>query len=342
MIKLIRYEGNPILRPNPLNQWESEAVFNPAATLKNGQVFLLYRAIGEYDAYISRLGLAVSKDGFNFERKSNTPLVKPTAGYDRWACEDPRITQIGNTFYITYVAISQRVKGGNKSTHKAPKTALLTTKDFVHFRRHGVITPKDSDNRDVVIFPEKINGKFVIIHRPYRWCKTWFKNPLAKKIKITLPVSYDNLPQRPAVWIAYADDLTKGWFDHKLIIRSTHKTDEKTGAGAPPIKTSEGWLLIYHHVHKNPKNEKAYTAKAVLLDLEDPSKVIAKIPYDILKPETEYEIKGDVNNVVFPTGVLVKDDTLFVYYGAADKQCGLATIKLKEILKELMLYKKGP
>lgn len=341
MVRLIRYKGNPILSPNPSNQWESKAVFNPAAVLKDDQVFLLYRAIGEYDAYISRLGLAISQDGFNFKRKSKAPLVKPAEDYDRWACEDPRITKIGDTYYITYVALVQRAKHRDKLTRKIPpQTALLTTKDFVRFKRHGVITPKDSDNRDVVIFPEKIDGKFVIIHRPYRWCKNWFENPLAKKIEVTLPIPYDSLPQRPSIWIAYADDLTKDWFNHKLIIRSIYKNDKKIGAGPPPIKTNKGWLLIYHRVSRNEKEEYVYTVRVVLLDIENPSKVLAEIPYDILKPETEYEIKGDVDNVVFPTGVLIKDDTLFVYYGAADKRCALATIKLEEILKELILYKK--
>ncbi len=344
MIRLTRYEGNPILSPNPSNQWESKAVFNPGAVLKDGQVFLLYRAIGEYETYISRLGLAVSKDGFNFERKSKVPLIKPTANYNRWACEDPRITKIDDTYYITYVALSQRIRQGGKPTYEIihnlnSQTALLTTKDFAHFERHGIITPKNSDNRDVVIFPEKINGQFVIIHRPHRWSKNWFKNPLSKEIEVEIPVVYDDLPRRPGTWLAYSDDL-KHWHDHKLIIRSIYENDEKTGAGPPPIKTDQGWLLIYHRVHKDKEKGIVYTAKVILLDLKDPSKVIAKIPYEILKPETEYEIKGDVSNVVFPTGALVKDNTLFVYYGAADKQCGLATIELEKILKELMRYKK--
>jgi predicted GH43/DUF377 family glycosyl hydrolase len=344
MIQLVRYKGNPILSPNPGNKWESEAVFNPGAVLKDGKVFLLYRAVGEYDTYISRLGLAVSEDGFNFARVSNKPLIKPSAGYDKWACEDPRIAKIDDTYYITYVALAQRIREGGKPTYEIihflnSQTALLTTKDFVNFRRYGIITPKNSDNRDVVIFPEKINGKFVMIHRPHRWCKNWFKNPLSKKIKVDTPILYDNLPQRPGVWLAYSDDL-KHWHNHKLIIRSIYENDEKTGTGLPPIKTDKGWLLIYHRVSRDEGGKIVYTARAILLDLENPSKVIAKIPYDILKPEAEYEIKGDVNNVVFPTGDLVKDDTLFVYYGAADKQCGVATIKLEEILKELMLHKR--
>jgi len=339
MIQLVRYKGNPILIPNPNNPWESKAVFNPGAVLKDNRVFLLYRAIGEYDAYISRIGLAVSKDGFNFERVSKKPLIKPEKDYDKWACEDPRVTKIGDTFYITYVALAQKARQKYKSAHKvSAQTVLLTTKDFVHFERHGVIAPKNSDNKDVVIFPEKINGKFVIIHRPHRWCKDWFNDPLAKTIKVDMPIKYKDLPQRPGIWIAYADDLTKDWFGHKLIIRSLYENDKKTGAGPPPIKTDKGWLFLYHRVSRDDDNDTIYTTRATLLDIKNPSKVIARIPYDILKPEMEYEINGDVNKVVFPTGNIIKDDTLFVYYGAADKWCAVATIKLKEILKELMSH----
>lgn len=339
MIKLIRYKNNPILTANSRNKWESKAVFNPGAVLKDGKVYLLYRAIGEYDAYISRLGLAVSGDGFNFERISRAPLIKPSTNYDKWACEDPRITKIGDIYYITYVAHAQRVKQIGRSTRKIPpQTALLTTKDFARFRRHGIITPKNSDNRDVIIFPEKIDGKFVMIHRPYRWCKNWFKNPLSKKNKVDTPQPYEDLPRRPAAWISYSYDL-KTWFNHKLLIRSTHKADEKIGAGAPPIKTGKGWLLIYHHVHRNKKNKIVYTTKVILLDLKNPSKIVAKIPYAVLTPQKDYEVKGDVDNVVFPTGALVKDEKLFVYYGAADKRCAVATIQLEKILKELLSYK---
>jgi len=341
MIKLIRYKGNPILSPNLQNEWEDEAVFNPGTVLIDGKVYLLYRAIGEYDSYISKIGLAISKDGFNFKRVSNKPIIKPEKDYDRWACEDPRITQIGDTFYITYVALDKRIKEGGKPTyevihHLNSQTALITTKDFVHFERHGIITPENSDNRDVVIFPEKINGKFVIIHRPHSWSKNWFKNSLSKEVKVDMPVKYEDLPCRPAIWIAYANDLTKNWFDHKLIIRSHCKEDEKTGAGPPPIKTDKGWILIYHHVKKDKKNSIVYTARVALLDLENPSKVIVKIPYDILKSEKKYEMKGDVDNVVFPTGTIIKEGILFVYYGAADKKIALATIKLDKLLKELL------
>ncbi len=342
MIELKRAEENPVLSPNRDIMWESKAVFNPGATLKDDKVYLLYRAIGEYDTYISRIGLATSSDGVHFERENKNPVIEPQDNYDRWACEDPRITQVGDIFYITYVALSQRIREGGKPTYEIihnlnSQTALVTIKDFVKFQRHGIITPQNSDNRDVVIFPEKIDGKFVILHRPHRWCKNWFKNPQSEKIKVDIPVPHEDLPQRPATWISSSRDL-KNWSDHKLLIRSTHELDEKTGAGAPPIKTDKGWLLIYHHVEKNRKGEIVYTAKAILLDLKNPSKIIAKIPYAILELKEKYEVSGDVDNVVFPTGALVKDGELFVYYGVADKNCGLATIKLDEIINELIRY----
>ena len=158
-----------------------------------------------------------------------------------------------------------------------------------------------------------------------------------EKIKVDIPMPYEDLPQRPATWISHSSDL-KNWCDHTLLIRSSHKSDEKTGPGAPPIRTDKGWLLIYHHVEKDDKGRIIYTVKAVLLDLKNPSKIIAKIPYPILEPKERYEVSGDVNNVVFPTGVVVKNDELFVYYGTADKYCGLATIKLDEIIDELLIY----
>lgn len=343
MIELKRSEENPILSPNEDIEWESKAVFNPGAILEDGKVYLLYRAIGEYDTYISRIGLATSTDGVHFERKSDVPMIEPQDDYDKWACEDPRISKVGDTFYITYVALSTRIREGGKPTYEIihnlnSQTALVTTKDFVTYERHGIITPQNSDNRDVVIFPEKIDGKFVILHRPHRWCKNWFDDPRSKEIDVGAPIPFDELPQRPATWISYSSDL-KNWSDHKLLMRSTHENDEKIGPGAPPVRTDEGWLFIYHHIEKDGGDKIIYIAKAALLDLKDPSKIIAKIPYPILEPKEKYEIKGDVNNVVFPTGVFVKDGKLFVYYGTADKYCGLATIMLDEIINELLQYR---
>ncbi|MBU2109765.1 glycosidase [Patescibacteria group bacterium] len=340
MIELKRAKENPILSPNEDIEWESKAVFNPGAILVDDKVYLLYRAIGEYDTYISRIGLATSNDGVNFERVGKGPIIEPQDDYDKWACEDPSITKVDDTFYITYVALSTRIREGGKPIYEIihnlnSQTALVTTKDFVDFQRHGIITPKNSDDRDVEIFPEKIDGKFVILHRPHRWCKNWFDDPRSKTIDVPTPIPFEELPQRPSIWISYSSDL-KTWTDHKLLMRPRHENDEKIGPGVPPIKTDQGWLVLYHHVEKDENGKIIYTAKAALLDLKDPSKLIAKIPYPILFPKAEYEVKGDVDNVVFPSGAVIKNGELFVYYGTADKYCGLATIMLDEIINELL------
>jgi predicted GH43/DUF377 family glycosyl hydrolase len=330
---LQRYEGNPILRPNSKNWWETAAIFNPAACLKDGKIHLFPRVVGEYKNYISRIGHYISDDGINFELASPGPIFGPGKNYDRWACEDPRVTEIEGTYYFTYVALSKPAhKGGGP-----PATALISTKNFQKFYRCGLITSRISDNKDVVLFPEKINGKYVMLHRPSRWCREWFDNNENRQLKrrvsaeiACLSYKYENLPQKAAIWIAYSRDR-KHWGGHKVLMEPQYWWEEiKIGGGTPPIKTEVGWLIIYHGVARG-----CYRAGAALLDLGDPSKVIGRTREPILEPTQEYETRGDVNNVVFPEGSVVIDGRLFVYYGAADKYVGLATCFLNTLLKKL-------
>lgn len=167
-MKLKRYKNNPILEPNEKNWWESKAVFNPAAVYKAGMVHLLPRVIGEYEKYISRLGYYVSADGLNFERVIDEPVFKPQEQYERWGCEDPRITELEGELFITYVALSEPARRGGGP----PRTALTSTKDFRSFYRYGVITPLGLDDKDTVLFPEKIKGKYAVLHRPLNWVGT--------------------------------------------------------------------------------------------------------------------------------------------------------------------------
>jgi len=324
MIKLKRYQNNPILKPNPKNKWESKAVFNPGAAYIDGKIYLLYRAVGEYEKYISRLGLAVSQDGFHFKRVGDKPVFQPEADYEKWACEDPTINLVEKEIYITYVALNQPARHPKKLV----QTALAKTTDFKNFQRMGVITPEFSDNRDVVLFPEKIKGKYSMLHRP----KTW----IGKKYG----------PLLPSIWIAYSENLLD-WSDHQVLYQPTKTWESiKIGAGISPIKTSAGWLLIYHGVGPdiNPSRirfdkqiqTRIYRAGALLLDLNNPTKIIAQSKEPILEPEKDYELNGDVPNVVFPTGAFVKDGQLFIYYGAADKTCCLATVSLDDLIKELL------
>lgn len=332
MLQLERCKRNPILKPNPKNWWEAKAIFNPAACLKDGKVHLFPRVVAEYENYISRIGHYVSDDGIHFELAFPGPIVSPEKHYDKWACEDPRVTEIDGVYYFTYVALSKPARQGGGP----PTTALLSTKDFRKFQRHGLITPRLSDNRDTMLFPEKINGYYVMLHRPHRWTKEWFnKNePIKSKVEAGIPwpyCRYENLPEKPAIWLAFSRDL-KHWADHKVIMESQYWWEEKKiGAGAPPIKTEAGWLIIYHGVAPG-----CYRAGAALLDLNDPSKVIGRTKEPILEPKEDYEKVGDVNNVVFPEGNVVIDGKIFVYYGAADKYIGLATCSLEVLLEELL------
>lgn len=324
-MKLQRSPHNPILKPHPTHDWESGAVFNPGATMdEDGQVYLLYRAIAAgytkmpegsgYDNYISSIGCVVSKDGVHFDRLEQ-PAIQPTETWERYGCEDPRITRLeieGRTlFLITYTAMSAPAFSG-----LGDRVGLISTEDLRTFHKYGVIIPGVND-KDAVIFPELIQGKIAMLHR------------IPPDIQI---VYFDDLNQLispdDAFWSAYTA-VVEDW----TIMRPRFEWEaDKIGAGPPPIKTDAGWLLIYHGVDENH----VYRAGAALLDLEDPSTVIARSPRPILEPEREYELFGDVPNVVFPEGAIVRDGILHIYYGAADKVIALATCSLNELISFLL------
>lgn len=304
-MKLTRFSKNPIISPS-LNWWEVSATLNPSATIYEGKVVLLYRAIGG-DSF-SRFGLAVSEDGYNFQRFSD-PIFEADINnpFERLGVEDPRITKIDDTYHICYTAPSvypaqsYRTKQFAPSlSHPAPwrvRPSLITTKDFKIFERCGFLL--DIDSKDSALFPEKINGRFCLLHRPY-----------------------------PNLYITFSDDL-KSWTDQKVFIqpREGFWDCERVGVGAAPIKTEKGWLLFYHGTNQNQE----YMLGILLLDYLDPTKILYRSPEPILKPEESYEKVGLTPNVVFTCGAVEKDGKYFVYYGAADKVIGLATIEKNEI-----------
>ncbi len=298
MVYLTRYSKNPILKPNPTHHWEKGGVFNCAATMFEEKVLLLYRAIGDYDKYISTLGLALSEDGYTFER-FDEPVMIPDADFDRFGVEDPRITFLEGKYYIAYTAVRTPVPKGDVDYH----IGIASTKDFKTFKRHGTIINEYRD-KDGVLFPEKIDDQYVLIHRA----------------------------PEPDMWIAFSKDLNT-WTDHKKLFSPLPNSWQnfKVGAGAPPIKTEDGWLEFYHGVDK----ELHYSLGVMMLDLKDPSKIVSILDDPILTPEEDYERVGDVPNVTFTCGVVEKDEKFFVYYGAADKVIGVATIDKKKLLKAL-------
>jgi len=297
MIRLQRYSEHPILSPKPEHDWEAAAVFNAAAILDNGLIHMIYRATdissgGEDGPYINSLGYAVSVDGVHFNRLEQ-PILTNDVPQETRGPEDPRIVKIGDTFYMMYTGYGGRFDSDYR-------ICLATSKNLIAWQRHGVVL--DEPNKDASLFPEKINGRYAMFHR-----------------------------RPPHIWIAFSEDL-KNWVDHTIVMEALPDSDwenEKIGISGPPIKTPQGWFLIYHGVSK----DHVYRQGAALLALNDPTKVIARQAEPILEPELDWELFGHVDNVVFSCGQVILDNTIYVYYAGADNAIGLATMSLDEVCK---------
>lgn len=331
-LKLIRFEGNPVIEPNAENEWESFAAFNPAAVYVDGIVHLLYRAMGAQG--LSVLGYATSRDGLSFSRQSALPAYVPRETFEGGVgvidrskvntsymsaggyggCEDPKLTVIDDRAYLTYVAFDG---------WRPPRIALswIPIADFLMQRWEKwsapvLISPVGTVDKSAAILPEKVNGKYVIFHRIF-----------------------------PNILIDFVDSLED--FDgSKTFLRGEYKIGPRPGfwdwgklsVGAPPMKTRRGWLVIYHAVSGliERGGDLRYKMGAMLLDLHDPRKVLARSRGPILEPETEYENGGHKYGVVYPCGAIEKDGILFVYYGASDKTVAVATAALDEFLDQLL------
>lgn len=328
-----KYEKNPIIKPLKGNNWEDLVVCNPAAWYEDGTFYLLYRSAGDDLEHFIYLNLATSKDGFNFTRYSGNPVLRPTMdNYDEGCCEDPRIVKYGDLFYITYAyrpfAPGRYWEPGHYLKPKfelddfAPNglrwntsnTGLAISKDLIHFKKLGRITDYNLDNRDVILFPRKINGKYVRFERPVEW-------------------SGDGYPCKvPSIWINFSDNVME-WDNKNAVLFAQPEQDweaKKMGGSTPPIETEDGWLVLYHGV--SPKDD-GYRVGAMLLDLNDPTIIKYRTKEFFMEPEFDYETKGFYNGCVFPTGNVLVGDTLYIYYGGADHFVNVATVSLKELIK---------
>lgn len=303
-----RYKKNPILEPIEGSDWESRCVFNCAAYYNNG-VHIVYRGQGQDQ--ISHCGYAYSKDGFAIDKRLERPIYSPAPGdeYETRGVEDPRIVEINNTIYMTYA--------GYNGKRAMVSMASLPTDKFLKnewdWKRYSCILPKlpvpDKDDKNAALFPEKIKGRYCLIHR---------------------------IP--PDIWVSYSDDIIH-WDDHKILAKPdfAYYDEAKVGAGGPPIKTDKGWLFIYHGVQwKDKENKKGfgtYSLGYMLLDLENPEIILYRSEEPILTPAEEYEEQGYVAHVVFTCGTVLIGDTLHMYYGGADTVICLATAKLDDLLR---------
>ncbi len=348
-----RLSGTLLLQPSDIQPTQSGqeviGVFNPAVSLVGDQLVVIAR-IAERPAekrpgwtplpYWSKSGLAevdwvrdedlhatdarvvvqkssghlrlTSVSHFQLLRQS-TPgsgawelidRLLPEGCSEEYGIEDPRITKIGGTYWITYVAVSRA----------GAATALMSSADLVTFQRHGIIFP--SENKDVVLFPERIAGEYVALHRPN-------------------PNSHFSSPQ---IWLARSPDLIH-WGQHQPLISGSQAWEgDRIGSGTPPILTDQGWLTLYHgSATSNIAGiVGCYAAGALLLDRDDPSRVIGRSSEPIMLPTADYEVDGFVPNVVFPTAMLDVGEDVQVFYGAADTCVAMARFSKRSVLDSLV------
>lgn len=267
--------------------------------------------------HISFLGYAKSKDGISF--KNRRLLFKPEHKWEHFGCEDPRITKFGNQYFIFYTAVSCF-----PPSRECVKVALATTKDFKKIIKHGIVIPFNA--KCMTLFPEKIAGKMVVI---------FALEPDSRLLKTGIAFFNDIqeiLSQK--YWDKWW--LEKDQEGKNILFPPT--TDLEIEVGAPPLKTKYGWLLILSYITGISLPEPdVFGIGAALLDLKDPTKILAKSDYPFLVPKTQYEIKHmRPNAIIFPSGAVVKNKELLVYYGAGDRTCCLATYKLERLIKILL------
>jgi predicted GH43/DUF377 family glycosyl hydrolase len=329
----------PILIPRKEVEWEAKAVFNPSVVFDSERrIFvMLYRTYPRITEektipkikrpgfklknQISYIGYAESKDGINFERRANA-FISPSEKYDMFGCEDPRITKIDDTFYITYTAIDTLIE--NKDPNIKIRIALASTKDFVTVEKHGIIGPPVRSKASA-FFPEKVDGG---------------------KVGLLMTINSDST--NSCIAVRYYDSMKEimnqtdeSWTkfletsQNKAVLQTQWWLDRGPELGAPPIKTDRGWLLIF----SNESMSDSWTIGAALLELDNPSTLIARTSGNILQPVTDYEREGLVQNVTFPEGAVVVGENLYIYYGCADTVIGLAICKLNNLLDYIESFK---
>jgi predicted GH43/DUF377 family glycosyl hydrolase len=292
-----RFEGNPILKPIAENPWESRRVFNAAAIVLNKRIHLLYRAIGNDG--ISRIGYASTSDGYHIDERLPFPVFEPAVKAEENGCEDPRVTNIDDNIILTYTALAER---DHEQLYQISLSSISLA-DFLgkHWIWKDRLLPfRGIRNKDGVVFPRKIGGKYVMFHR-----------------------------LDPDLCVAYSDEL-KRWYDIRSVITPRNKSWDswKVGAAGTPIELNEGWLFTYHGV----TFEKVYSLGVALLDKDDPEIVLYRSQEPILMPVEDYERFGKVPNVVFSCGNALIDGKVLIYYGGADSVLCVATYDLNELM----------
>jgi beta-1,2-mannobiose phosphorylase / 1,2-beta-oligomannan phosphorylase len=321
VLKLAKHLNNPIIQPEKEHEWEAFNTFNPAAVYLDNSVHVLYRAQG-FD-YISSIGYARSKNGYKIDERLSKPVFTPNESFEDnkkgsvnyeyisgggyGGCEDPRVTRLGNKIYMVYVAFD-----GWQPPRLAMTSILI--KDFLKQRwlwsKPILISPPGVVDKSGCLLPEKINGKYVFFHRIF-----------------------------PNILIDFVDDLIfdgkSKWLkgQYSIKVRPDKWDSRKIGVGAPPLKTKDGWLLIYYGV--DDRDDSKYHIGAMLLDLKNPTKVLYRTDKPILEPTQDYELTGFKPGIAYPCGAVIINNKLMVYYGGADSVVCVATAELDTFLRQL-------
>ncbi len=334
MLKIERCTANPIVTPG-IFDWRRVSVFNPGVILEGNKFYMYERAAGSLKPFKTVIGLLQSDDGINFTPVSQEPVfTAEMLDFPGGSVEDARVVKIDGLFYMCYalqpyefdcwptgIAVPDYFPNnypGWKESNTAPmitRSGIAVSVDGINFKQLCYTTPAEIDDRDNTLFPEKINGRFALLRRPMQYVGKEYGTDI------------------PGMWISYSDDLLE-WSDPELVAVAENFEWEgtKIGAAATPIKTEKGWLVLYHGVDANS----VYRVGAMLLDLEDPKKVIARTKEPIMEPQEYYEKYGLViPNTVFPTANIIKDGLLYIYYGCCDTCIALATVPVEELLNIL-------
>ncbi len=335
---MLKIEDLGVILEKTESDFENQAVLNPTCLLKDGIVHMFYRAVREKN--YSSIGYCQLKNQKVISRL-NRPLLEPEFFFERHGMEDPRIVQVDDTYYLFYTAYDG----------KDVRAAYATSTDLVHFKKQGLICPtikyreaikilSDSKlpdryfwyethyeqtigpgvllwEKDVFLFPKKFNGNFLLAHR------------IMPGIQLISFKDFSDLT------IEYWKEHLRNISEHILMNPQFWFESRKIGGGCVPIETPQGWLFIYHGVEDH-KNGRIYHAAAALLDLQNPTKIIGRLPQPLFSPSDTLEKDGNTKNVVFPTGAIVENGKIYIFYGAADTRIMAKAINLNELIKELI------
>lgn len=337
---MLRITKHGLLLQPTKHEFEEEAVLNPTCLQQGNVVHMFYRAVKKGNK--STIGYCRLKGPTKVVYRSKKPVIFPEYDYEKHGIEDPRITKIGKKYYMVYTAYDG----------KNCLIAYATSTDLINWKKHGIISPKITYDeagelmrknwphikekyfffqeyiknmvgkgvllweKDGMLFPKKINGNFVLLHR------------ILPDIQAVSFKKFSELDEK--FWKKYLSKLSD-----KILIFPGHDFESRNiGGGATPIETEKGWLLIYHAA-QDTNEGKVYHCSAALLDKKNPTKVIGWLNKPLISPTKKYETHGYIDNVVFPTGTSIFNGRLYIYYGAADKKIAVASVKLKNLLEEL-------